>query len=41
MLDMKKIKRLLKEPILIDLRNVYEPDHVKKLGFSYTSVGRT
>ena len=40
MLDMKKIKRLLKEPILIDLRNVYEPDYVKKLGFSYTSVGR-
>ncbi|MFQ5713188.1 MAG: UDP-glucose dehydrogenase family protein [Candidatus Scalinduaceae bacterium] len=40
MLDMKRIKRLLKKPILIDLRNVYEPSYVKKLGFSYTSVGR-
>ncbi len=40
MLDMKRIKKLLKEPILIDLRNVYEPSHVKKLGFLYTSVGR-
>lgn len=40
MLDMKRIKRLLKEPILIDLRNVYDPSYVKKLGFSYTSVGR-
>ena len=41
MLDMKKIKRHLKEPILIDLRNVYKPDYVKNLGFSYTSVGRS
>jgi UDPglucose 6-dehydrogenase len=40
MLDMKKIKKLLKEPILIDLRNVYDPSHIKKLGFLYTSVGR-
>jgi UDPglucose 6-dehydrogenase len=40
MLDMKRIKKLLKEPILIDLRNVYEPSYIKKLGFLYTSVGR-
>ena len=40
MLDMKRIKRLLKKPVLIDLRNVYEPGDVKKLGFLYTSVGR-
>jgi UDPglucose 6-dehydrogenase len=40
MLDMKRIKRLLKDPILIDMRNVYEPSYVKKLGFLYTSVGR-
>jgi len=40
MLDMKRIKRLLKKPILIDLRNIYDPSYVKKLGFSYTSVGR-
>ena len=40
MLDMKTIKQLLKEPVLIDLRNVYDPDYVRKLGFTYTSVGR-
>ncbi|MFQ5963577.1 MAG: UDP-glucose dehydrogenase family protein [Candidatus Scalinduaceae bacterium] len=40
MLDMKRIKKLLKEPVLIDLRNVYEPGYVRKLGFLYSSVGR-
>ncbi|MDR4496930.1 MAG: UDP-glucose/GDP-mannose dehydrogenase family protein [Candidatus Scalindua sp.] len=40
MLDMKTIKQLLKEPVLIDLRNVYDPDYIRKLGFTYTSVGR-
>ncbi len=40
MLDMKRIKGLLKKPILIDLRNVYELNYIKKFGFSYTSVGR-
>jgi UDPglucose 6-dehydrogenase len=39
-LDLKKIKNLLIEPIFIDLRNVYEPDIMKKLGFKYCGVGR-
>jgi len=39
-LDLDRIKRLLNRPIFIDLRNVYEPEHMKRLGFDYTCVGR-
>jgi UDPglucose 6-dehydrogenase len=39
-LDLERIKRLLNRPIFIDLRNVYEPEHMKRLGFDYTCVGR-
>jgi UDPglucose 6-dehydrogenase len=27
-------------PVMVDLRNVYRPDDVRKLGFAYSSVGR-
>lgn len=39
-LDLLKIKKLLKSPVLIDLRNLYEPKKVKSLGFIYEGVGR-
>ena len=39
-LDMEKIKSTLKQPIFIDLRNVYEPEKMKEAGFQYYSVGR-
>ncbi len=39
-LDMERIKGLLQEPIFIDLRNVYEPHHMRELGFTYCGVGR-
>ncbi|MBI4753248.1 UDP-glucose dehydrogenase, partial [Candidatus Desantisbacteria bacterium] len=39
-LDLEKIKELLIEPIFIDLRNVYDPRMMKKLGFKYVGVGR-
>ncbi|MFN4131819.1 MAG: UDP-glucose dehydrogenase family protein, partial [Caldimicrobium sp.] len=39
-LDLSKIKKLMKTPVLIDMRNIYEPEVVKKLGFSYSGVGR-
>ena len=39
-LDLKKIKLLLKNPIIIDGRNIYNPDDLKKEGFSYISMGR-
>jgi UDPglucose 6-dehydrogenase len=39
-LDLTKIKKLLKSPILLDLRNLYEPAKTKALGFVYEGVGR-
>jgi UDPglucose 6-dehydrogenase len=39
-LDLQRIKALLKTPIFIDLRNVYDPDQMKRLGFTYCGVGR-
>jgi UDPglucose 6-dehydrogenase len=39
-LDLERIKALLKAPVFIDLRNVYEPDQMKRLGFNYCGVGR-
>jgi len=39
-LDLLKIKKLLKSPILLDLRNLYDPAALKSLGFIYEGVGR-
>jgi UDPglucose 6-dehydrogenase len=39
-LDLERIKSNLANPVFVDLRNVYDPDVMRKLGFSYTSVGR-
>lgn len=39
-LDMEKVKQLLKSPKIADLRNIYEPDDMRELGFEYVGVGR-
>ncbi|MCK4648573.1 UDP-glucose/GDP-mannose dehydrogenase family protein [bacterium] len=39
-LDLKKIKKLLKTPVIIDGRNIYEPKEMRKLGFRYQGIGR-
>jgi UDPglucose 6-dehydrogenase len=39
-LDLTHIKELLKAPVFIDLRNVYDPDQMRRLGFNYCGVGR-
>ena len=39
-LDMEKVKSLLKEPKIADLRNIYEPHDMSELGFEYVGVGR-
>lgn len=39
-LDLPRLKTLLKEPVFIDLRNVYDPEHMRRLGFRYCGVGR-
>ena len=39
-LDLSEIKKIMRTPVLIDMRNIYEPFIVKKLGFSYSGIGR-
>ena len=39
-LEFDRLKTLLRQPVLIDLRNVYEPERVVGMGFRYVSVGR-
>jgi UDPglucose 6-dehydrogenase len=40
-LDLDRLKKAMKQPVLIDLRNVYRPDEMERLGFVYDSVGRS
>ena len=39
-LDLDRVKQLAKAPVLVDLRNIYQPDDLKARGFEYTSIGR-
>jgi len=39
-MDLKKIKSLMKHPLIVDGRNIYNPDLMKKEGFTYISIGR-
>jgi UDPglucose 6-dehydrogenase len=38
--DFSRMKKLMKQHIIIDGRNIYEPADIEKLGFKYKSVGR-
>ena len=39
-LDFDKAKQLMKGSVIVDLRNVYEPDQMRRHGFTYTCIGR-
>jgi UDPglucose 6-dehydrogenase len=39
-LDMTRIRDLMKTPRIADLRNIYEPEDLRALGFEYVGVGR-
>ena len=39
-MDMHRVKDLLKSPVLVDMRNIYDPETMQELGFTYVSVGR-
>lgn len=39
-LDFKKLKELMRQPVFLDGRNVYDSDKIKELGFIYAGIGR-
>jgi UDPglucose 6-dehydrogenase len=39
-LDPKRLKQLLRQPVVVDLRNVFNPAEMRGLGFDYRCVGR-
>ena len=40
MLDLERVKGLLRQPLIADLRNIYEPGPMRDAGFAYVCVGR-
>ena len=39
-LDFKRLKKLLRQPLIVDGRNIYDPARMRALGFRYVGVGR-
>ena len=39
-LDLERVRSLLKEPVIVDLRNIYDPEIMAEAGFRYSSIGR-
>ena len=39
-LDLDRVKTLMRQPVMVDLRNVYRPDDMRTRGFRYSSIGR-
>ncbi|MBL4595487.1 MAG: UDP-glucose/GDP-mannose dehydrogenase family protein [Robiginitomaculum sp.] len=40
-LDMGRLQQLMRQPSIVDLRNIYDPAAVRAAGFSYIGIGRT
>ena len=38
--DFTKMKKAMKQPVIFDGRNLYQPAHVRGFGFTYSSIGR-
>jgi UDPglucose 6-dehydrogenase len=39
-LDLERLRDLMACPVIVDLRNIYCPEAMKKHGFAYASIGR-
>ena len=39
-LNMERVKALMRQPVLLDGRNIYDPQRMRNLGFTYRGVGR-
>lgn len=40
-LDFKQMRQCLRQPVLVDLRNIYRPEDLRAAGFTYSSIGRS
>ncbi len=39
-LDMDRVRLLMRNPVIVDLRNIYQPSDLRARGFTYQSIGR-
>ena len=39
-LDLERVRKLMRSPVMVDLRNIYKPEEMIDAGFQYTSIGR-
>ena len=39
-LDPRRIKEVMRQPRIVDLRNIFDPEEMRAIGFTYESVGR-
>ena len=39
-LDLSKLKRMMKQPVLCDLRNIYSPEEIEAAGWTHVGVGK-
>ena len=40
-LDLQRVKKEMSKPVMVDLRNIYDPEQMAAAGFEYYSVGRS
>ena len=40
-LDLERVRDLMARPVVVDLRNIYRPEDMSRMGFAYSSVGRS
>jgi UDPglucose 6-dehydrogenase len=39
-LDLPRLKKLMAQPVIVDLRNIYRDDEMKRANFRYFGIGR-
>jgi UDPglucose 6-dehydrogenase len=39
-LDLERLKSIMASPVIVDLRNIYQPEEMADMGFRYVSIGR-
>src|SRR5262245_9725152 len=40
LLNLERLRQVMRRPLVFDGRNIYEPDRMRRLGFEYHSIGR-